>query len=57
MKARVLKNFRDKYNKDKHYKVGEEIEMTKKRYNEILKVDKLVEEITENKKGNQKDGE
>lgn len=54
MKVRVLKNFRDKYDKNKHYKVGEEIEITKKRFNEILKVDKLVEEI---KEGEQKDGE
>ena len=46
MKARVIKGFRDKYTKEK-YEEGTIIDVTKKRYKEILKVDKLVEEVIE----------
>ena len=46
MKAKVLKRFRDKYT-GKRYEVGEVITISKKRYAEILKVDVLVEEVTE----------
>lgn len=49
MKAKVVKVFRDKYTKQ-IYKEGEVIEITKKRYTEILKVDKtLIKEIKEEK--------
>lgn len=48
MKVKVLKVFKDKHN-GKIYKVDEEINMTKKRYNEILETGKLVEEIKETK--------
>jgi hypothetical protein len=46
MKARVLKRFRDK-NTKKIYEVGEVITISKKRFEEILKVDELVEEVNE----------
>lgn len=46
MKAKVLKRFKDKYN-GKIYEAGEIITISKKRFNEILKVDALVEEVTE----------
>lgn len=46
MKAKVLKPFRDKVTGELH-KVGDIISCTKKRYNEILLVDKLIEEIEE----------
>ena len=48
MKAKVLKSFRDKET-GKVRKVGEEFTCTKKRFNEILSVDLLVEEIKEEK--------
>ena len=49
MKAKVVKVFRDKYTQ-RVYKEGEVIEITKKRYTEILKVDKtLIKEIKEEK--------
>ncbi len=57
MKVRVLENFRDKYDKNIRYKKDDVIEITKKRYNEILKVGKLVEEIKEPKKGEKNNGE
>lgn len=44
MKVRVLKLFQDKYTKE-WYKPNQEIEISKERFNEILEVDKLVEEI------------
>ena len=43
MKAKVLKKFRDK-NTGKIHKVGEIITVSKERFEEILKVGKLVEE-------------
>lgn len=46
MKAKVLKPFRDKVTGEMH-KPGDVIDITKKRYNEILTVDELVEEIKE----------
>jgi hypothetical protein len=46
MKVKVLKTFRDKVTGEMH-KIGEEFTCTKKRYNEILSVDVLVEEIKE----------
>lgn len=49
MKVRVLKLFQDKYTKE-WYKPNQEIEISKERFNEILKVDKLVEEVKEEKK-------
>ena len=44
MKAKVLKRFKDKYN-GKIYELGEIITVSKKRFNEILEVDVLVEEV------------
>lgn len=44
MKVKVLESFRDKHT-GKNYKVGEVINVTKKRFNEILTVGKLVEEV------------
>lgn len=49
MKAKVLKKFRDKYS-GKYYKVGEVIVISKDRYEEIQKVDNLVEEVKDTKK-------
>jgi hypothetical protein len=46
MKAKVLKRFKDKHN-GKVYEPGEIITISKKRFNEILEVDVLVEEIKE----------
>lgn len=46
MKVRVLKLFQDKYTKE-WYKPNQEIEISKERFNEILEVDKLVEEVKE----------
>ena len=46
MKVRVIKKFRDKVTGEVR-KVGDEFTCTKKRYNEILLVDALVEEIKE----------
>ena len=57
MKVKVLESFRDKYDKKVRYQKGEIIEITKKRYNEILKVGKLVEEIKIPEEGEEKDGE
>lgn len=44
MKVKVLKRFRDKHSNEIH-KVGDILDITKKRYNEILKVDKLIEKV------------
>ena len=49
MKAKVLKRFRDKYS-GKCYKVGEVIVISKERFEEIQKVDNLVEEVKDTKK-------
>lgn len=46
MKVRVLKLFQDKYTKE-WYTPNQEIEISKKRFDEILEVGKLVEEIKE----------
>lgn len=46
MKYQVIKPFRDK-NTGEIYEVGTILELTKKRANEILKVDKFIEEIEE----------
>ncbi len=58
MKVKVLENFRDKYDKNIKYKKDDVIEITKKRYNEILKVGNLVQEIKkQNEEGGEKNGE
>jgi len=44
MKAKVLKDFKDKYT-GKRYTAGEIITVSKERFDEILTVDKLVEEV------------
>lgn len=44
MRAKVLRPFKDKYN-GKVYKVDELITISKERYEEILTVGKLVEEV------------
>ena len=46
MKAKVLKRFKDKHTGEV-YKAGDIITITKKRFKEILEVDALVEEFTE----------
>lgn len=46
MKYIVIKKFTDKYTGEK-YSEGRVLELTKKRANEILKVDKLIEKIEE----------
>ena len=46
MKVKVLKPFKDKITGELH-KVDDIFTCTKKRYNEILSVDELVEEIKE----------
>ena len=46
MKAKVLKRFKDKHN-GKVYEPGDIITISKKRFAEILEVDVLVEELTE----------
>ena len=50
MKVKVLKTFRDKETNELR-KPGDEFTCTKKRYNEILSVDMLVEEIKDEGKG------
>ncbi len=49
MKVKVLKKFRDK-NTGEMYDPGQIIEVTKKRHDEILAVDKLIEVIPAAKK-------
>lgn len=46
MKVKVLKRFKDKHTNQIH-KVGDMLDVTKKRYEEILTKGKLVEEIDE----------
>jgi len=46
MKAKVLKDFKDKYAGERHT-AGETINVSKERFEEILTVDKLVEEVEE----------
>lgn len=45
MKYEVIKEFIDKYNLSKVYRVGEVIEISKERAEEILSVDKLIKEV------------
>ncbi len=45
----VIKNFTDKDDKKKKYKIGEELDITTERAKEILSVDKLIKKITEKK--------
>jgi len=45
-KYQVIKNFTDKYDKTKKYKIGEELEFTTERAKEILSVDKLIKKVT-----------
>ncbi|HHY42565.1 MAG TPA: hypothetical protein GX514_06935 [Thermoanaerobacterales bacterium] len=51
MRVKVVRNFRDKYTK-KLYKVGEELEVTKERYEEINSTAHgiLVKEMPEKKR-------
>lgn len=49
MKVRVIKTFRDKHTKEIH-KVGKELTINKKRFEEILSKGKFVEEIPTDKK-------
>jgi len=44
MKVKVIKNFRDKHKKTSHA-AGEEIEISKERYDEILKAGNYVEKV------------
>ena len=46
MKAKVLKDFNDKYT-GRRYKAGETISVSEERFAEILTVDKLVEKVAE----------
>jgi len=46
MKVKVLKDFNDKYTGERH-KAGDTMTVTKARFEEILTVDKLVEEVVE----------
>jgi hypothetical protein len=49
MKYKVIDNFTDKYTGER-YKIGDILELTKERANEILKVGKFLEEIKKPKK-------
>lgn len=49
MKVKILKDFKDKHN-GKIHKKGETMIISKERYNEILSVGNLVEQIEEPKK-------
>ena len=49
MKVKVLKRFRDKYS-GKYYKANDIIVISKERFEEIQKVDNLVEEVKDIKK-------
>lgn len=46
MKAKVLKDFKDKYT-GQRYTAGETITVSKERFDEILTVDNLVEAVAE----------
>ena len=48
MKAKVLKRFKDKYS-GKVYNVGQVLTISRERFNEILAVAPLVEEIKQKK--------
>lgn len=54
-KYKVIKNFTDKYDKTKKYKVDDIIEFDDKRAKEILSVDKLIQKIKETKSDNEKE--
>lgn len=45
MKYEVIKEFIDKYNPSRSYKVGEVIDISPERAIEILSVDKLIKEL------------
>lgn len=47
MKAKVLVKFKDKYDLKKVYKVGDVIEVTEERFEEILQVGPFVEAVIE----------
>ncbi len=49
MKVKVIKKFRDKYSGE-YYKVGKILVISKERYDEIIKVAPLVEEVKDTKK-------
>lgn len=49
MKYKVVKEFTDKYTKEK-YPVGKILELTEERANEILSVDKLIVKVKTKKK-------
>ena len=49
MKAKVLRKFRDKHS-GRYYEAGEFITISKERFNEILTVAPLVEEVKETTK-------
>ena len=51
MKAKVVKAFRDKYS-GKMYKVGQNLYISKERFEEINRVSPLVEKVDEPKKAN-----
>ena len=53
MKAKVLKDFKDKYTGEKH-KAGATITVTEERFAEILTVGKLVEAVEEKKSARKK---
>ena len=49
-KYKVIKNFTDKYDLSRKYKIGEVVEFENDRAKEILSVGKLIEKINEPKK-------
>lgn len=44
---KVIKKFRDKYRPSRVYEVGETVDFTEERAEEILKVDKFIKKIEE----------
>lgn len=52
MKVKVRTEFKDKYT-GKMHKVGDELEMTLERINEVLKVGSFIELVAESKKAGQ----
>ena len=50
MKYEVIKEFIDKYNPSRVYHVGEVINLTKERADEILSVNKFIKKLKESKK-------
>lgn len=49
-KYEIVKNFTDKYDKSKKYKIGDVVEFDSARAKEILSVDTLIKKINEPKK-------